>query len=45
MSRDVTEALAILMEMSDNELEKVPAALRELRNTEGDVSEKEAQCF
>ena len=40
MSRDITEALEILMEMSDNELEKGPAALRELHNAEGEVSEK-----
>ncbi len=40
MSRDISEALEILREMSDNELEKALAALRELRKTEGEVSEK-----
>lgn len=45
MSRDITEALEILMEICDNELEKVPAALRELHDAEGKVNEKEAQCL
>lgn len=44
MNRDITEALEILSEMNYDELEEVLAVLRGMRK-EGEVSEKEAQCF
>lgn len=44
MNRDITEALEILSEMNYDELEEVLAVLR-CMHKEGEVSEKEAQCF